>query len=158
MSAGHQDPWRRRPAPREEAEEEPRERILGTASSDDPLDWDLKPYQSVPLRAPGQDYTLLVTGPGIANPLLAVAAVLRAAQDPAVDRVLRAAGFEHADLTEARPNGFVLRTAERTLWHADSPDVASGFRRLVQVLLHASAQTPGFREHLETLGLRPLLP
>jgi hypothetical protein len=159
MKPGQQDPWRRRPAPQDEdAAPDRGEHILGTASSDDPLDWDLQPIRVFPLRAPDQDYTLLVTGPGVNGPQAAVKVLLRAAQNPAVDKILRDAGFEHKTVAEAKPSGFVLQAEDRVLWHAGSTSAAAGFRLLVQTLLQECRRNRPFRLRLDELGLRPLLP
>jgi hypothetical protein len=159
---GQQDPWRRRrsvnpgsPAPGDDTEH-----VIGTSSSEHPLDRDLMPIHNFPLRAPGQDYTLVVSGIEVNDPQTAVAVLLRAAQNPAVDLVLRRANFEHATVAEAqsRARGFVLRTTERVLWHAQSHSTAEGFRHLVRSLLAECRQDRSFRQRLEELGLRPLLP
>jgi len=151
---GQSDPWKRRPVREESADAD--ESVVGTASSDHPLDQDLK--QAVPfvLRAPGQDYTLLVLD--ASNAEAAVHVLLRVAQNPAVDQVLRTVGFTQATRAEAKPQGFVLFDAERVLWCATAQGAADGFRRLVQALLQECRRDRRFKDQLAELGLRPLLP
>jgi hypothetical protein len=151
---GQQDPWKRRPVREEPVDAD--EVVIGTASSDHPLDQDLKHATPFVLRAPGQDYTLLVLD--AINVEAAVHALLRAAQNPAVDQVLREAGFTQAPRAEVKPQGFVLFDTERVLWCATAQGSADGFRRLVQALLQECRRDRLFKDRLAELGLRPLLP
>lgn len=151
---GQQDPWKRRPVQEESVDTD--ESVIGTPSSDHPLDQDLKQAMPFVLRAPGQDYTLLVLD--AIDTEAAVHVLLRVAQNPAVDQVLREAGFTQATRAEARPLGFVLLDTERVLWCATAQSSADGFRRLVQALLQECRRDRLFKDRLAELGLRPLLP
>ena len=151
---GQQDPWKRRPVDDEPIDDD--EAIIGTASSDHPLDQDLKPATPFLLRAPGQDYSLLVLD--ARNAEVAVHVLLRAAQNPAVDQVLRTAGFMQAARDAAKPTGFVLFDAERVLWYPTAQNATDGFRCLVLALLQECRRDRRFKDRLDELGLRPLLP
>lgn len=158
------DPWRtgkastsepaRKPARKPAVTDE--ESIAGTASSDHPLDRDLKPEYRFLLRAPEQDYALLVHG--ARNAIEASHVLLRAAHNPTLRLVLNDAGFQLAPCAQAKPSGFTLTDEEWVLWDPHARTVADGFRHLVQVLLRACREERGFRDRLFQLGLTPVMP
>jgi hypothetical protein len=166
------DPWRTGQAPpstrkkpvrkpnaisnKGDAEEEVEANVVGTATSDHPLDQDLKPVRRFLLRAPRQDYALLVNE--ASDPTEAVHILLRAVHNPAVEGALKSAGFCLADHLQAKPSGFMLTDDEDVLWLPQAVDVADGFRRLVQALLRACREERGFRDRLQQLGLTPIMP
>ena len=159
------DPWRtgkppadapvRKPARRATVTDED-ETVVGTANSDHPLDQDLKPDRRFLLRAPGQDYALLING--ARDAIEASHIILRAAHNPSLKLILNDAGFQLAPCAQAKPSGFTLTDEEWVLWDPQAETIASGFRRLVQVLLRACREERGFRDRLAQLGLTPVMP
>ena len=130
------------------------------------MDWDLQPEQTFVLRAPGQDFALKVTG---AHDVKSAAVRLLSAieENLPVWKVLTEHGFKLGDPTKemgaAITRGFHIRVdnsqgERRILWQPESPDLANGFRALVQALLLASRKDRSFHNLLTKLGILPLLP
>ena len=168
MKASVRDPWRvgradvakkkaekRKTEPATTLAEDEDNIVIGTATSDHPLDADLKMDQLHLLRAPGQDFSLLINAD---DTPMAIHVLMRACQNTMFRCVLEDAGFTFSKHEVAKPQGFVLTDGEYVLWHAQVADVASGFRALVQALLRGTREERGFAERLRQLGITPLLP
>ena len=163
MKPAVKDPWRtgkvaveapkRNPARKVDDDEA---HVVGTANSDHPLDWDLKMVSQYLLRAPHQDYAILIANAH--NAVEACHVLLRAAHNPTLKLVLEAAGFQLGTQAQAKPTGFTLQDDEWVLWDPQAPDVPNGFRRLVQTLLRACREERGFRDRLQQLGVTPIMP
>ena len=156
------DPWRTKPDipdtpgtddKKPSLKEKP---VVGSALSDDDRDWDLHGTTSFILKAPKQDYAIVVRDANSAE--TAVDVLMRAVQNRDVRAVLDDEGFKFAGTEAARPVGFSIGNEEFTLWLPSAYSVASGFKVLVTALLRAISSRVGFKAKLETLGLTPLLP
>lgn len=146
------DPWR---TGKPDDAPGPNEKVIGTATSDHPLDWDLKPERKFVMRPSGQPYALRIRD--AETPDEAAVVLLKAMKHPVVRAALTEAGFRIGPRQGQAVIGFVIATEDELLWNTTAATVAHGFYHLTRTLLGLSRSNPDVHQHLQQTGVVPLL-
>ena len=147
---GIHDPWRTGvPDPAKAQGDTP----VGAHGSPDAMDWDLVPHKWYVLRVGGAALKIV----GVDDPVQAVLHIIRLyRRDTKLRSILDGAGFtDQAPATEA--TGFIFKVNDQVLSCSSATSTEDGLRRLNSALRAAIRKDPAVRQHLNHLGIVPLV-